>query len=265
MMKPDIQNNQYCYRYPHPALTVDCVIFGFDGQCLKILLVERGLEPYKGMWALPGGFVRIDETVEQAAARELREETNLTEVYLDQFRVYSDPQRDPRERVVTVAFIALVRPEAYSVVAGDDAANALWFEEDMLPPMAFDHERIIRDAREHLSEVLRIKPVAFQLLSKLFSLSELQRVYEAIGRKSYDRRNFQRKVLQTGMLEELPVDSAPMCGSHPDASPVFSRPSAGRPLQRLFSFRKKPKSADKKEDKSSDRREEGSTRDIFDF
>lgn len=124
---------KYCYRYPHAALTADCVIFGFDGRALKVLLVERGLEPYKGMWAIPGGFMKMDETIDQTAIRELREETGLVNVYMEQFKVYSRVDRDPRERVVTVAFIALVRPAEYILTAGDDAANAMWFDEQMLP------------------------------------------------------------------------------------------------------------------------------------
>ncbi|MCM1348440.1 MAG: NUDIX hydrolase [Firmicutes bacterium] len=262
------EEKKYCYQYPHAALTVDCVIFGFDGEALKVLLVERGLPPYLGMWALPGGFMRMDETVEQAAARELREETNLSNVYLEQFRVFSDVGRDPRERVVTVAFMALVRPAECRLIAGDDAANALWFDECRLPPMAFDHEEIIKAAREYLAEKLKVRPVAFQLLNKVFSLGELQKVYEAINRTTYDRRNFQRKALQSGMLEE--TDGAepmcecgmpsPMAERMDKSSGAFDRPvSAGRPAKKLFSFRNLFKN---KKEYGSD---ESSTKDLFDF
>lgn len=193
----------YCYKYPHATITADCVIFGFDGTELKILLVERGNEPFLGYWALPGGFMRMDESIEQAAERELREETNLSGIYMEQFKVFSRPGRDPRERVVTVAFIALVRPDDYDVVAGDDAAKAYWFKETMLPPLAFDHREIIADAREHLKEVLRLKPVAFELLNKFFSISELQRVYEVINGASYDRRNFLRTAIDSEVVAEV--------------------------------------------------------------
>lgn len=192
----------YCYRYPHAAITADCVVFGFDGNSLKVLLIERNLEPYMGYWALPGGFMHINETIDEAARRELKEETNLEGVYLTQFKVYSTVDRDPRERVVTVAFIGLVRPSLYQLVAGDDAGKAMWFDESMLPPLAFDHATIIGEAREHLSEALRIKPVAFNLLDRLFTVAELQRIYEIINRTEYDRRNFQRKLMQADILEE---------------------------------------------------------------
>lgn len=209
---------RFCYRYPHPAVTADCVIFGFDGKTLKVLLIERGNEPYKGHWALPGGFMRIDETIEQAAERELREETNLSCIYMEQFKTYSRVDRDPRERVITIVFLALVRPEEYRLIAGDDASNAFWFEEKMLPPLAFDHRDIVREAREHLKEILRIKPVAFELLSKTFSIGELQKVYEVINDTEYDRRNFQRTVLDSNILKEA------------DPAPVHSR------AQRLYTL-----------------------------
>lgn len=199
---PDTPGN-YCYRYPHAALTADCVVFGFDGERLCLLLVERGGEPYKGMWALPGGFMRIDETIEETARRELLEETGLHHVYLDQFKVYSTVDRDPRERVVTVAFIALVRQQdVMRPIAGDDAANAAWFDESELPPLAFDHAEIIAEARERLKEILRVRPVAFELLDANFTLPELQKVYEIINRTSYDRRNFQRKLMQSDLITE---------------------------------------------------------------
>ncbi len=195
-------NGQYTYKYPHPALTVDCVVFGFDGESLKLLLIERGLEPYKGMWALPGGFMRMNETVERAAIRELHEETGVTDVYLDQFHVFSTLNRDPRERVVTVAFIALVRTSEYQLIAGDDAANAQWFDENRLPPLAFDHGEIILAARQYLRQAIKMRPIAFTLLNEEFTVTELQKVYEAINGVKYDRRNFQRKLMQADILEE---------------------------------------------------------------
>ena len=192
---------KYHYKYPHPAITADAVVFGFDGKVLHLLLVERGLEPYKGSWALPGGFMRIDETVEQCAARELMEETGVTDVYLEQFHTFSSVGRDPRERVVTVAFLAMVRKSDFRLIAGDDASRACWFEVDELPPLAFDHHDIISMAREHIKEVLHTRPIAFKLLDYKFTMDELQRLYEAINGTTYDRRNFRKKMVSTGLLQ----------------------------------------------------------------
>lgn len=196
--------DRFCYRYPHPAVTADCVIFGFDGEKLKLLLVERGQEPYLGMWALPGGFMKIDETIEQCAQRELMEETGLENVFMTQFKVYSNVNRDPRERVITVAFLALVRQkEVIEVKGGDDARLAAWFDIDTLPPMAFDHSEIITEARARLTEMLRQTPVGFTMLDDIFSMSDIQKVYEAVTGATFDRRNFQRKVIQTNIVKDI--------------------------------------------------------------
>lgn len=192
----------YQYKYSHPAMAADCVVFGFDGKQLHVLLIERGLEPYKGSWALPGGFMKIDETVEQCALRELKEETGVEDIYLEQFHVFSAVGRDPRERVVTVAFLALVRKSDFRLIAGDDAAGASWFELGKLPPLAFDHHDIIDMARKRLPELMRTKPIGFKLLDEKFSMNELQRLYEAVNGTTYDRRNFARKMSSTGLLRD---------------------------------------------------------------
>ena len=119
------ENKKYCYKYPHPSVTTDCVIFGFDGAKLNVLLVQRGIEPYKGRWAFPGGFLNMDESTEEGALRELKEETGLEGAYIEQLGCYSAPDRDPRERVITIAYFALVKIQ--EVKGGDDAANAKWF------------------------------------------------------------------------------------------------------------------------------------------
>lgn len=116
----------YTYKYPHPAVTTDCIVFGFDGTKLNLLLINRGIEPYKGSWALPGGFMKIDETAEQGALRELQEETGVKDIYIEQMQAFTAVDRDPRERVMTIAFMAFVRQEKYEVIAGDDAAKAQW-------------------------------------------------------------------------------------------------------------------------------------------
>ena len=196
-----METQKYTYNYPHPAVTTDCVVFGFDGHELKILLIERGIEPYKGVWALPGGFLRMDETAEQCALRELQEETGLNLNYLKQFRTFSEVGRDPRERVISIAFYALAKKS--EVQGGDDAANAQWFTLSDVPRLAFDHDYILRKAMEKLREDIHFEPIGFDLLDKQFTIPELQRLYEAILGVRFDRRNFYKKMLQTGILDEV--------------------------------------------------------------
>src|SRR5215470_7252633 len=136
----------YSYKYPRAALTVDCVVFGFDDGELKVLLIERGLEPFKGRWALPGGFVRVDETVDAAARRELEEEAGLRNIFLEQLYTFGEVERDPRERVVSVAHYALVKLSEHEAKAATDAANARWFEVSKFPKLAFDHAQILASA-----------------------------------------------------------------------------------------------------------------------
>ncbi len=201
----------YTYKYPHPAVTTDSVIFGFDGSSINILLIERGINPFKESWALPGGFLNMNETVEEGAKRELSEETNINDVYLEQFHVFSAVDRDPRERILTVAFFALVSKNDFEVIAGDDAARAKWYEWNHLPSLAFDHADIIRMAKEKLQEKLRISPIAFKLLDKEFKMDELQRIYELIHEKKYDRRNFMRKMESSGFLSKKEVEDDRCC------------------------------------------------------
>ncbi len=182
----------FSYEYARPALTTDSIVFGFDGSELKILLIERGIEPYKGCWALPGGFVKIEETVEVGAKRELAEETGLKNIYLEQIQVFSDIDRDPRERVVTVAFLGIVKLE--EVQAGDDASKAQWFGLDEIPSLAFDHEKILRVAQIKLKEKIHFQPIGFELLPSVFTMPELQNLYEAILGVRFDRRNFAKKI-----------------------------------------------------------------------
>lgn len=190
----------YTYQYPHPAVTADCVIFGFDGVTIRVLLIQRGLEPYKGKWALPGGFMNMDETAEQCAARELEEETGLKNTTVEQFYTFSEVGRDPRERVITVAHFALVR--LAEVRGGDDADVARWFGLDEIPSLAFDHDRILRMALNRLKERICFKPIGFELLPEVFTMTELQNLYEAILDVKFDRRNFYNKILKLGILTE---------------------------------------------------------------
>lgn len=190
----------YSYRYPHPAVTTDCVIITFHEGMLKILLIRRGIEPFKGEWALPGGFLRMDESAEECAHRELREETGVTGCPIKQFHTFSRPDRDPRERVVTIAFYALVKWQ--EAVGADDAEYADWVPLSKLPPLAFDHAEIIRKAMETIRRDIFFEPVAFNLLNDLFSMPQLQTIYEAILGKRFDRRNFAKKMKHVGILEE---------------------------------------------------------------
>ena len=191
----------YCYRYPHPAVTTDCVIFGFDGERLQVLLIERGIEPFKGRWAFPGGFIKMDETAEEGALRELKEETGMENAFIQQFHTFSNPLRDPRERVITIAFYALVRIQ--EVKGGDDAASARWFPLDEIPALAFDHDHMLRMATQRLRQEIHFHPIGFELLPKKFTLRELQSLYEAILDITFDRRNFAKKMLHLEILNEL--------------------------------------------------------------
>lgn len=192
---------QYTYKYPHPSVTTDCVIFGFDGTSLKVLLVERGLEPFKGRWAFPGGFLNMDESAEAGALRELQEETGLTGAYIKQFHTFSQPDRDPRERVITIAYYALVRLQ--NVRGGDDASRAEWFALDKVPALAFDHDLILRVALNELRKQIHFEPIGFELLPEKFTIKELQLLYEAILDVKFDRRNFYNKMKHLGILTQL--------------------------------------------------------------
>ena len=197
----------YQYRYEHMAVTTDCVIFTYEDRQLKVLLVRRGGEPFKGSWAFPGGFLRNDETAAEGALRELREETGLEATAIGELGVFSDPDRDPRERVITIAFYALVKPSA--VFGGDDAEEAAWFSVDALPELAFDHSRIFGTAMERLRRDIHFEPIGFDLLDDTFTIPDLQRLYEAILGVKFDRRNFQRKIMSSGILEEVESPEPP--------------------------------------------------------
>lgn len=190
----------YTYKYPHPAVTTDCIVFGFDGTKLNLLLINRGIEPYKGSWALPGGFMKIDETAEQGALRELQEETGVKDIYIEQMQAFTAVDRDPRERVMTIAFMAFVRQEKYEVIAGDDAAKAQWFPVKSLPQLAFDHKEIITLALDKLRWKMTYEPLAFRLLNKTFTISQLQTIYEVVFDKRFDRRNFHKKLTSLGYI-----------------------------------------------------------------
>ncbi len=202
----------FSYQHPRAALAVDCVVFGFDEGELKVLLIQRALEPFKGRWALPGGFVRVDETLDTAARRELAEETGLQDVFLEQLYTFGAVDRDPRERVVSVAYYALVKLAAHETKAATDASDARWFPVSRAPKLAFDHADILAAGLARLKGKVRYQPIGFELLPPKFTLSHLQHLYEAVLENELDKRNFRKKVLSFGLL--VPLKETQMAGRH---------------------------------------------------
>ncbi len=190
-------------KYKRPSVTVDIALFTYSGECLQVLLIRRGNAPFAGVWALPGGFVDADEPLDAAATRELCEETGMENVYLEQLATFGDPGRDPRGWVISVAHLALAGADAIPATrAGDDANAAAWFDVYDLPPLAFDHDRILRTALRRLRERIQYTALGFHLLPEAFTLTALQNVYEAVLQMDFDKRNFRRKFLSMGILED---------------------------------------------------------------
>jgi 8-oxo-dGTP diphosphatase len=198
----DTNGRDHGEDYPHPSVTVDVIIFNLRDGDLQVLLVRRRNPPFQNMWAIPGGFVHIEESLEAAALRELDEETGLRDVYLEQLYTFGDPDRDPRGRTITVTYFALVPGTAARLRAGDDAAEARWWSVYDLPPLAFDHADILAYALQRLRYKLEYTAVGFELLPEPFTLSELQAAYEVILGETLDKRNFRRKIISAGVIEE---------------------------------------------------------------
>ena len=190
-------------QHERPAVAVDIAIFTLRGDALMVLLIKRRFPPFQGMWAMPGGFVNIDETLEDAARRELQEETGVVDVYLEQLYTFGSPERDPRTRVISVAYFALIPSGEVFLQAGDDAAETGWFAMNDLPPLAFDHAQILDYALTRLQYKLEYTDVGFQLLPEEFTLTELQSAYEIVLGEKLDKRNFRRKILQANILCEV--------------------------------------------------------------
>jgi len=210
---------------PSIHLSVDAVIFGYDAdEGISVLLIKRNLGPFKGWWALPGGLVKPNESLEHAVRRELKEEAGIEVGYMEQLYTFGEPGRDPRNRAVTVAYYGLVRPKNFRLVAQTDADDAKWFNIKVLPKLAFDHRNIIEAAITRLRGKLAYEPIGFELLEPKFPFSDLEKLYMALLDKELDRRNFKKKIMAYGFLEET--------------KELKKQVGAGRPAA-LFRFNKK--------------------------
>jgi 8-oxo-dGTP diphosphatase len=201
-LSTDLPANYDPARYERPSVTVDVVVFSLADEDLKVLLVRRKAAPFNNTWAIPGAFVRMEESLEDAAVRALAEETGVEDVYTEQLYTFGSPGRDPRMRVITVAYFALVPYEAVGRVLAKETAETGWFSTFNLPPLAFDHEEILHYALTRLRYKLEYTAVGFQLLPDVFTLTELQKAYEIILGEKLDKRNFRRKILSADILEE---------------------------------------------------------------
>lgn len=213
----------FCYEYPRPAVTTDCVIFAFDEGELKVLLIKRRNEPFAGKWAFPGGFIEMDENCDEGALRELHEEAGLKNIHIEQLYTFSDVDRDPRGRTISVAYLALARAGQAKILAGDDAAEAEWHEVSKVQQLAFDHRKILNTALARLRSNIRNQPEAFELLPRKFTLPQLHDLYEKVLHTRFDRRNFSKKLLSSGLLTDLNETVS----------------NSGRKGARLYSFDKK--------------------------
>ncbi|MDP3728669.1 MAG: NUDIX domain-containing protein [bacterium] len=190
------------HAFPKSSVTVDLIVFTITDNSLKVLLIKRGIEPFKNMWALPGGFVLEDESLEDAAKRELVEETGVKDIYLEQLYTFGEPGRDPRGRVITVAYFALINSQIQKIRASTDVSEAQWYSVNKIPKLAFDHKKILDYGLQRLRWKLEYTTVGFQLLPKTFTLSQLQNIYEIILHKQLDKRNFRKKLLSLDIVEE---------------------------------------------------------------
>lgn len=184
-------------------VAVDAVVFGYTSkEGLSVLLIKRDIEPFKNSWALPGGLVGDTESLEQAIQRELKEETGVNINYLEQLYSFGDPDRDPRNRVISITYYGLVKPDAFELQADTDAADVSWFNIKNLPKLAFDHQQILAAAHERLKNKMLYQPVGFELLEEKFPFSDLEKLYMTVLDRPIDRRNFKKKVIKFGFLEE---------------------------------------------------------------
>lgn len=196
-----LQKSDYSSHEKH-YVAIDCIIFGFDGEQLKLLLVKRGFEPCKGCWSLMGGFVRTIENLGQAASRVLFELTGLHDIFLEQLHTYGETERDSQARVISVAYYALIKIDDFNETT-DNIFDAKWFPIDQRPVLIFDHNMMVDKALRRLRRKAAIQPIGFELLPEKFTLSQLQKLYEAIYGMAIDKRNFRKRVLNMGVLSRL--------------------------------------------------------------
>lgn len=191
--------------FPNPQikLTVDAIVFGYNKGKISILLIQRKYEPFKGQWAIPGGFVIEYESLEEAVTRELKEETGVSINYLEQLYTFGSVNRDPRGRVVSVAYFGLIHPDGHTLEATTDAEKAQWFEMDTLPELSFDHKEIIEVAIDRLRGKITYEPIGFELLETKFPFSDLEKLYTTLLGRPIDRRNFRKKITSLNILDEL--------------------------------------------------------------
>lgn len=184
-------------------LSVDAVVFGYEAGKISIILIKRKYEPFKGKWAIPGGFVLKDESLETAVERELEEETGITINYLEQLYTFGALDRDPRGRVVSVAYFGLVRPNTFKIIAATDAEQVQWFPINNLPDLSFDHQTILNAAIKRLQAKITYEPIGFELLDAKFPFSDLEKLYTTLLGRAVDRRNFRKKIIGLNILDEL--------------------------------------------------------------
>lgn len=214
------------HTLPDIKVTVDAIVFGYSkADGVSVLLIRRKYPPFKDSWAIPGGFVLEDESLEAAVKRELIEETGVKVNYLEQLYTFGEPERDPRQRIISIAYFALVKSSQFQQLkASTDAAEAQWYNITKLPPLAFDHKEILQTAIERIRAKIRYQPIGFELLDKKFPFSDLEKLYTVLLNRDIDRRNFTKKILSMGLLE--------------DTGELAAGAGAGRP-SKIYQFNKK--------------------------
>jgi 8-oxo-dGTP diphosphatase len=225
-------------RTQNIEVAVDAIVFGYSKEeGVSILLIKRKYDPYKGAWAIPGGFVLDDESLEAAVARELQEETGVEINYLEQLYTFGKPDRDPRKRILSVAYFGLVKSKQFEKLkASTDAVDAAWFNYKKLPRLAFDHKEILKMAIERLRAKIVYQPIGFELLDKKFAFSDLEHLYSTLLDRPIDRRNFKKKVMSLGILDELDEKAKSTGAGRPGNLFQFNKSTYSRLLKEGMHF-----------------------------